>query len=174
MSPQEEPAGLKMDTHLHLDGQSFQVRLTQTGPDAYEADVDGHTFPVTVDRDWRGGIVRADGHAWHVQASEDPAKVLVDGRCIPFLLEGLHGVAGATGEGAGSAGMIHPPMTGKVDAILVEAGQEVAAGDVLFILEAMKMRNEVKAPAAGRVVALHAAAGAAVEPGQAVLELEAI
>jgi pyruvate carboxylase subunit B len=62
-------------------------------------------------------------------------------------------------------------MNGKVERILVKAGQAVAKGDVLFVLEAMKMQNEVRSPVAGTVQAVHAAAGAVVEPSQVLVEI---
>ena len=62
-------------------------------------------------------------------------------------------------------------MTGKLDSFRVEVGQAVAKGDVLFVLEAMKMLNEVRAPAAGTVTAIHLKPGATLETSQVVLEL---
>ena len=55
--------------------------------------------------------------------------------------------------------MLRAPMPGLVVRILVEPGQEVAAGAGLVVLEAMKMENELKAPAAGTVGAVRAQAG---------------
>ncbi|RMF76124.1 MAG: biotin/lipoyl-binding protein, partial [Acidobacteria bacterium] len=57
-------------------------------------------------------------------------------------------------------------MPGRVVKLLVEAGQEVAEGQGLLVLEAMKMENEVTAPRAGTVERLPVAAGDAVEGGQ--------
>jgi biotin carboxyl carrier protein len=57
---------------------------------------------------------------------------------------------------------IRARIPGRVTRIWVEAGQEVAAGERLLALEAMKMENEVRAPRAGTVVSIH------VEPGQPV------
>ena len=47
-------------------------------------------------------------------------------------------------------------MPGKVVRILVAAGDEVAAGQGIVVIEAMKMQNEMKAPRAGRVAAIQA------------------
>jgi pyruvate carboxylase subunit B len=63
-------------------------------------------------------------------------------------------------------------MPGLVVRILVEAGREVAAGAGLVVLEAMKMENELKAPAAGTVAAVRAQPGEAVEKGQVLVEFE--
>jgi biotin carboxyl carrier protein len=58
-----------------------------------------------------------------------------------------------------------------VGRVLVEAGQEVAAGAGIVVLEAMKMENELKAPAAGVVGTIRVGAGEPVEKGQVLVEL---
>jgi acetyl-CoA/propionyl-CoA carboxylase biotin carboxyl carrier protein len=57
-------------------------------------------------------------------------------------------------------------MQGTVLRVLVEVGQEVAAGDVLCIVEAMKMENEVAAHQPGTVRELNVAEGQAVQAGE--------
>jgi pyruvate carboxylase subunit B len=64
-------------------------------------------------------------------------------------------------------------MPGLVVRVLVDTGQQVAAGTGLVVLEAMKMENELKAPAAGTVSLIRAEAGAAVEKGQVLVEIHA-
>ena len=63
-----------------------------------------------------------------------------------------------SGDSAGGKGRasIVAPMPGKVVRILVAAGDEVAAGQGIVVIEAMKMQNEMKAPRAGRVAAIQA------------------
>lgn len=60
---------------------------------------------------------------------------------------------------------IKAPMPGVVLKVLVKQGQAVKAGDVLIILEAMKMENEIVAPKAGTVAQIVAAKGSSVESG---------
>ena len=60
---------------------------------------------------------------------------------------------------------IDAPMPGKVVRVLVKVGDEVAEGQGLIVVEAMKMENELKSPKAGKVTELHAVEGAAVESG---------
>ena len=63
------------------------------------------------------------------------------------------------------------PMPATVLAIKVAPGQEVAAGDLLVLLEAMKMEVPIKAPRAGRVKSLACREGELVQPGTPLLEL---
>lgn len=64
------------------------------------------------------------------------------------------------------------PVTGLVIAVNVEPGQTVQANDVLFVLEAMKMENQVSAPHAGTVKAVNVVAGNSVKVHQVLLEFE--
>jgi acetyl-CoA/propionyl-CoA carboxylase biotin carboxyl carrier protein len=56
-------------------------------------------------------------------------------------------------------------LQGTVAAVMAESGQEVAAGQVLFIVEAMKMENEVAAPHAGRLGEVRVQVGQQVDSG---------
>ena len=69
----------------------------------------------------------------------------------------------AVAAGAGEHS-IDAPMPGKIVKVVVEEGQSVKAGEVLLVLEAMKMQNSIEAEKDGKVTAI------AVKVGQAVLE----
>jgi pyruvate carboxylase subunit B len=66
---------------------------------------------------------------------------------------------------------LRAPMPGLVVRVLVEAGQEVAAGAGMVVLEAMKMENELKAAGPSVVGAIRVVAGEPVEKGQVLVEL---
>jgi propionyl-CoA carboxylase alpha chain len=70
------------------------------------------------------------------------------------------------------AGGYTAPMPAKVISVHAAAGQKVTAGDLLLILEAMKMEHRITAAADGVVQELLAAEGAQVEAGQALLVME--
>ena len=64
------------------------------------------------------------------------------------------------------------PMPATVIQIKVEPGAEVKGGDILLLLEAMKMELPVRAPADGRVTAINCGVGDLVQPGVSLIELE--
>lgn len=66
---------------------------------------------------------------------------------------------------------VKAPMPGVVLKVLVAQGQAVKAGDVLIILEAMKMENEIVAPRAGTVAQIVAAKGTTVDSGAPLIVL---
>lgn len=63
------------------------------------------------------------------------------------------------------------PMPGKILKVNVTAGQAVKKGDVLVVLEAMKMENEIQAPQDGTVASVDTSAGATVESGDVLVSL---
>ena len=67
---------------------------------------------------------------------------------------------------------IESPLQAQLVCWQVRPGDAVRAGDVLVILEAMKMEHELRAPVAGRVAALLCEAGAMVQLGQELLRLD--
>ena len=71
--------------------------------------------------------------------------------------------------GGGAAGAITAPLPGSIIDVRVSAGQAVKAGDVLCILEAMKMENEITATAAGTVKEVLVSKGSTVAAGDSLV-----
>ena len=104
---------------------------------------------------------------------------MVDGIGYPFEIEWPTDDNGISSVGAGVAtggeaveGSVIAIMPGKIVRVDVQEGDEVQAGQVVAILEAMKMENELTAPAGGVVKQIFVSPGASVEQGQAVIQIE--
>ncbi len=85
-----------------------------------------------------------------------------------------HAAAPATAPAAGgasSAGTVKAPMPGTVLGVKVSAGQLVKRGDVLLILEAMKMENEICALGDGTVTQVRVQAGTTVNTGDPMIDI---
>lgn len=67
---------------------------------------------------------------------------------------------------------VDSPMPGNIVRILVKPEDEVSTGQKLFVLESMKMENEIAAPASGRVACINVNVGDAVAAGQNIIVLE--
>ena len=89
--------------------------------------------------------------------------------------EGTGSTAGAakaaTPAGAQGAVKVNAPMPGKILKVNVNAGTAVKKGDVLLVLEAMKMENEICAPQDGTVATVECAAGDSVESGKVLVSM---
>lgn len=70
------------------------------------------------------------------------------------------------------SGGVKAPMPGTINDIRVVQGQEVKAGEVLLILEAMKMENEILSPKEGKVVSIHTSKGSSVNTGDVLAVVE--
>ena len=108
----------------------------------------------------------ADGHVRiRVNGVEHQLQVLDDQK---MLLESMGMSAGADALEA----HVEAPMPGKVLEVKVSAGDEVAAGDALLVLEAMKMENVLRAPRDGKIERVDAQVGEAVEKGAVLVAYE--
>lgn len=74
-------------------------------------------------------------------------------------------------SGAQGSVKVNAPMPGKILSVKASAGQAVKKGEVLMILEAMKMENEVVAPQDGTVASIEVGAGDSVEAGAVLATL---
>lgn len=72
---------------------------------------------------------------------------------------------------AAGATVVSAPMPGTILSIKVKSGDTVKRGDILLILEAMKMENEILAAADGTVAGVHIAQGASVNTGDALISM---
>ena len=77
----------------------------------------------------------------------------------------------AAPAGAQGAVKVNAPMPGKILKVNVNAGAAVKKGDVLLVLEAMKMENEICAPQDGTVTTVECAAGDSVESGKVLVSM---
>jgi biotin carboxyl carrier protein len=139
--------------------------------------------------------VAVDDREYRVDAATlgrpDVLSVIVNGRqatqSVRSLGNGLYDVDGvelkvidprsralgeATQQGAADTFEATAYMPGRVVAVLAAEGDEVASGQGVVVLEAMKMETEVVAPRAGTVTALHVAEGDAVAVGEALFDLD--
>ncbi|MCA0376330.1 MAG: acetyl-CoA carboxylase biotin carboxyl carrier protein subunit [Gemmatimonadetes bacterium] len=85
-------------------------------------------------------------------------------------LRAIKDMSAASAAASGPAPLI-APMPGLVVRVAVAVGEEVAAGQGLVVIEAMKMENELRSPSAGLVTAIRAVPGQAVEKGAVLVEL---
>jgi len=138
-----------------VDGRSLEVDWCPAGGDFASLIIDGHSYELGVSRENGGYTVVLDN-----------AHLLVE------LFEGARGAPPPSPKGPGGPSKIIAPMPGKIVRLLASLGQEVAAGQGLVVMEAMKMENELRAPGAGRVKQLEVREGQTVEAGALLVVME--
>ena len=152
--------------------------------------VDGEEFPVTIARGDAYDTVTAGAVSYRValppeDARESGMAIEVDHRPFTLEYEGRLGggparsTARASSAAAGGApavsnvpGGVAAQLSGKVLRIEVQAGDAVESGQLLLVLEAMKMENEINAPKAGTVKEVTVSEGAQVSEGETLVILE--
>jgi biotin carboxyl carrier protein len=117
-----------------------------------------------------------DGKSYEafVYQGEEDWEVLIRGKQYQVKVEDEREKRLKTAGGSGvSGGEFHlkAPMPGLVVAVLIEEGQEVKKGQVMLILESMKMQNELKAPRDGVMGRVRVKAGESVEQRQTLLSV---
>ena len=146
---------------LRFGGNAYAFTVARVGAREYRVGVDGATYHVVVERlGAHESRLEVDGSSYRVLALGEGHEHLVEVDGVP------HHVA------HDRAGIVRAPGPAVVLASLVEPGANVAAGDRLVVLEAMKMEIPVLAPFAGRVREVLVAPNVQVDAGAALLVLE--
>ena len=158
-----------------MGGRVLRIEVHGQGP-RYAVTLDGRALEVDA-RETSSGftslIVDGASHEAGVEAREGGYSVLLEGCVLDVLLEEAGGAGRvAPRHAAAAAARVTAPMPGRLVKVLVEVGQEVAEGQGLVVMEAMKMENELRAPRAGRVKEIHARERQAVDSGALLVVLE--
>ncbi len=141
-----------------VDGIPYEVNFASiSGQPVYSLLIDGKSYE---------GYMYADDDDWEVLLQGMLYNVRVEDERERRLRQAL-------GEGPAQHGEFHlkAPMPGLVVTVPVEDGQKVAKGEVLLILESMKMQNELKAPRDGVVSRIRVKVGDSVERKQTLLSV---
>jgi biotin carboxyl carrier protein len=126
----------------------------------YTLKVDGQTFEVEIDDiDRRPVIARVDGQEFEVSPETGAAAT-----------PGAAPAAALPTRSNQSGKVLTAPLPGVVLEVFVKPGEKVEAGQVLLVIEAMKMKNSIRSVRDGTIAAVHVTAGQTVAHKQALLE----
>ena len=149
-------AFLKGDRPMGIRYREEEKPAAKGGAAAYTATVDGKAVTVEVSADGKEYTAKVNGKSFKVAVAE--------GAAAP--------AAKAAASAGGAAADLTAPMPGTVIKVLVAEGDEVAEGQTVVVMEAMKMETEIKAEKAGRVARIVAAQGAVVAAGDVLAKIE--
>ena len=158
-----------------IDGKEFQIEIL----DEHRVRIGDRI--IAVDFESISGqpvfslIVDGKSYESYVYQSDEGWQVLLHGRQFEVTVEDEREkrLKAAAGGGVAEGGELHlkAPMPGLVVAVPVTEGQEVKKGQVLVILESMKMQNELKSPRDGVVDRIKVKSGESVEQKQTLLNI---
>ena len=118
--------------------------------------------------------ITVNGKAYAVTVEEGAVSGIAAAPAAPVPLEAPPAAApspAAAPAGAAGSVSVSAPMPGKVVAVKAAAGQAVKKGDVILVLEAMKMENDIVAPQDGTIASINASTGDSVESGAVLATL---
>jgi 3-methylcrotonyl-CoA carboxylase alpha subunit len=146
--------------------EGHMTTLSVEAPDRVRVEIDGAVHDC---------VLKSDG--WWVDGAKTGAHVVTHAGGISVFAQGAHHFNAVdplarVAEVSGGGGLTLAPMPGLVKAVFVVPGQEVAAGERLAVLEAMKMEHTLLAGRAGVVAEVLCAPGVQVEAGAALIRLE--
>ncbi len=143
---------------VRYDGQEVEARYEEVDRLGQVALFLGtRAYGVSIEGDEHEAFVTVAGDLYHVEVEDERERAARQ----------------AERARGGKGGLVKSVMPGVVVTLLVAEGEQVAEGQPLLILEAMKMQNEIGAPTAGRVKRLLVAQGQAVASGAKLVEIEA-
>ncbi|WP_425570519.1 ATP-binding protein [Pseudonocardia adelaidensis] len=142
-------------------GESYRLRVAQSRGTRYHVELDGKA--VDVDAERTGRFERK------LTVAEESYSVLSVPQGPDFLVEvdgAVHRISG------GEAGLVRAPAPAVIVAIPVAPGDAVEAGDVVAVVESMKLETALRAPVSGRVREVLVAANTQVDGGTKIVRLE--
>jgi len=138
-----------MKVNLNIEGKQYQVTLNDLTARPIIAEVDGQTYEVWPEEEQTG---------LPTVKSSAPAAV------APVTVAPAPAVAGSL--------TLSAPLPGVIISVEVKEGQTVNSGQELYVLEAMKMKNSIKAARSGKIASIHVNPGDLVKHNQPILTFE--
>ena len=136
----------------------IEIDCAKLSQNSYSLILNGKSHYITINSHLKGYEVTVDHHTHLVQVQDE----------LDILLEKF----GMQIEETSHAGKIHAQIPGLVSQIFVKKGDKVKVNQKLFILEAMKMENEIDSPVSGTIDHIHSKAGDKVEKGHIIMEIK--
>jgi acetyl/propionyl-CoA carboxylase alpha subunit/acetyl-CoA carboxylase carboxyltransferase component/multidrug efflux pump subunit AcrA (membrane-fusion protein) len=150
-----------LQVDVRAGGEAYRLQVSRSRPDRYHVKLDGRSVDVDVERSGRFEL--------RLSVGDESFDVLSVAQGPDYLVEvdgAVHRISG------GEAGLVRVPVPAMVVAIPIAVGDEVAEGDVVVVVESMKLETALRAPVAGRVADVFADVNTQVESGAKLVRIE--
>jgi biotin carboxyl carrier protein len=158
-----------------INDTQFTIDINRDGQVIVDGEVVNIDMRQMLDTTMYSLIINGVSHDVRMNEGDGVYLTELSGKIFEVVVEDertrrLAGLKGGPGAMTGEA-IIKAPMPGVVIDVLVTQGQEVETGEIVVILESMKMQNEFKAPRSGKVHTVRVASGDKVEQGAVMLTI---
>jgi len=147
-----------LDILLIKTGNNIKIDCVQLSQNSYSLILNGQSYYVTLNYHLQGYEVRIDHHTHIVRVQDE----------LDLLLEKF----GMKTEETTHAGEIYAQIPGLISQFIVKEGDKIKVNQKLFILEAMKMENEINSPISGTVYQIYYKVGDKVEKGHLIMDIK--
>lgn len=162
-----EAGGATFELELQENGTSVQYKIAGT------AEVSGEASLVPVSPGVYSVLLGTKSVTINLSKTEGQYEAACEGRRLFLSIADKRDRAERQRSDAGAApAEVRAQMPGKIISLLVQPGVEVAAGQSLLVIEAMKMQNELKSPKAGTVSRVHVSEGETVPANHRLVVVE--
>ncbi|MBL8149936.1 MAG: hypothetical protein JNN15_08405 [Blastocatellia bacterium] len=164
-----------MNYEIEVDNQTVQIELKKTDA-GFQATIDGRSYEATlIQPEPNLYTLFVNGRVYEFRTSYQPGRqeVAVNSAGLSLTTR-LIDRKKRQGEGkaAGGSKTITAPMPGRVVQIMKSVGDEVADGESVIIVEAMKMQNELASPKASKIKEIKVQVGQTVIAGEVLVVIE--
>ena len=150
--------GTTPNFEIICDNKSIDMDCQPLSPHSYSLILNGKSHFLSIHEHPQGFEVTIDQHT-NIVTIKDEQQILLE-------------KFGITSSEIAQTGEIYAQIPGLISQIFVTFGDDIKTGDKLFILEAMKMENEIDSPLSGTVKSISIKSGIAVEKGTLIMEIE--
>jgi|MTBAKSStandDraft_1061840.scaffolds.fasta_scaffold16575_3 biotin carboxyl carrier protein len=135
--------------------------------------IEGKEYQVTLkDLTARPIIAEVDGQTYEVWPEDEQTPIPAAQSSIPSPSAPAIPAAAAPAPAAAGSLTLSAPLPGVISSIEVKEGQSVTSGQELYVLEAMKMKNSIKASRNGKIASIHVNPGDLVKHNQPIMTFE--
>ena len=139
-----------------INDMDYNVTVNTFSGDSAEVTVNGVTYQVKIGREESAGVPVAQGAAPVVEAA--PAQAEVSAPVVPAVP-------------AGTGKPINSPLPGVIVGVKVKVGDSVKEGQVVAVLEAMKMENEIQSEYSGTIMSINVSQGDSILEGAPIVTI---
>ena len=146
-----------LDQLIRKSGSNIKIDCVRLGQNSYSLILNGKSYYITLNSHFQGYEIMVDHHSQIVKVQNE----------LDILLEKF----GMKKDIDIQLGEIHAQIPGLISQIFVKEGDDIESNQKLFILEAMKMENEINSPVSGIVDKIHYKVGDKVEKGNLIMDI---